>query len=145
MLRIQRKTAVMAATLFLLGTGTGWIAQSQTRPYREVDAQQRQELARADLTGPHTDQMEVIVSLAEYQPGDTLGRHRHHGLEAAYVAQGATVQVPGKAPMRLETGASVLHLRDVQHGGFQVVGNTALKLFTVHVVDKGTALYDYGE
>jgi hypothetical protein len=32
--------------------------------------------------------------------------------------------------------------RDVPHGGIKVVGNTALKLVTVHVVDKGTPMYD---
>ena len=69
----------------------------------------------------------------------------HHGVEAAYVVQGASVQVPGKEPMTLPTGATVLNLRDVKHGGFRVVGDTSLKLFTVHVVDKGKPLYDYGK
>ena len=33
-------------------------------------------------------------------------------------------------------------LRDVQHAGFSVVGDKTLKLFTVHIVDKGKPLYD---
>ena len=69
--------------------------------------------------------------------------HIHHGIEAAYVVQGASVQSPGKDPMMLPTGASLLNLRDVKHGGFTVVGDTPLKLFTVHIVDKGKPLYDY--
>ncbi len=32
----------------------------------------------------------------------------------------------------------------LQYGGFKVVGDTPLKLFTVHIVDKGKPLYDYG-
>jgi hypothetical protein len=31
----------------------------------------------------------------------------------------------------------------VKHGGFTVVGDTPLKLFTVHVVDKNRPLYEY--
>ena len=66
-------------------------------------------------------------------------------IEAAYVVQGASVQSPGKDPMPLPTGATLLNLRDVKHGGFKVVGDTSLKLFTVHIVDKGKPLYDYSK
>ena len=36
-----------------------------------------------------------------------------------------------------------MYLREVKHAGFKVVGDTPLKLFTVHIVDKGKPLYDY--
>ncbi len=85
--------------------------------------------------------MEVIASVAEYRPGDSLALHSHHGVEAAYVLQGASVQYTGKAPVTLPTGAAVLNLRDVPHAGFTVVGGMSLKLFTVHIVDKGKPLY----
>jgi hypothetical protein len=55
------------------------------------------------------------------------------------------VQLPGKEPMPLATGLTLLNLRDVRHAGFKVVGETSLKLFTVHVVDKGKPLYDYSK
>ena len=58
---------------------------------------------------------------------------------------GAIVQSPGKDPAPLPTGASLLNLRDVKHGGFKVVSETPLKLFTVHIVDKGKPLYDYAK
>jgi hypothetical protein len=38
-----------------------------------------------------------------------------------------------------------LNLRDVNHAGFRVVGDTSLKLFTVHIVDKGKPLYGYAQ
>ena len=88
--------------------------------------------------------MEVIASTAEYRPGDTIDVHFHHGVEAAYVLQGAQVH-PGKDPNTLPTGATLMNLRDVRHGGSKVVGDTSLKLFTVHVVDKGKPLYDYSK
>jgi hypothetical protein len=43
----------------------------------------------------------------------------------------------------LATATTVMNLRDVKHGGFKVVGDTSLKLFTVHIVDKGRPLYDF--
>ena len=121
--------------LFGLGVATGLMAQMQS------DSPQRVEQKRTDLSGAAG--MEVIASTAEYLPGTEIGRHSHHGVEMAYVVQGARIQAPGKEAMTLATGTTVMNLRDVKHAGFTVVGDTALKLFTVHVVDKGKALYDY--
>lgn len=104
------------------------------------DSPQRVELKRVDLSG--APGMEVITSIAEYKPGDAIALHLHHGVETGYVMQGAQVQAPGKEPIMLPTGAPILNLRDVPHGGFKVVGDTPLKLFTVHIVDKGKPLYD---
>ena len=132
--KVWVRGAAAGLVLFGLGVATGLVAQTPT------DSPQRVELKRTDLSG--APGMEVITSVAEYKPGDVVDTHFHHGVEAAYVVQGATVQVPGKDPMTLVTGGSVLNLRDVRHGGFKVVGDTSLKLYTVHVVDKGKALYD---
>jgi quercetin dioxygenase-like cupin family protein len=105
-----------------------------------TDSAQRVEQKRADLTG--APGMEVIVSVAEYKTGDAVMLHFHHGVEAGYVVQGATVQSPGKDPVILATGATIFNLRDVPHAGWKVVSETPLKLFTVHIVDKGQPLYE---
>ena len=124
-----------ALVIFGAGLTTGLVAQNVS------DSVQRKEQKRADLSGAQG--MEVIASTAEYKNGEAIDLHIHHGIEAAYVVQGASVQSPGKDPMPLPTGATLLNLRDVKHGGFKVVGDTSLKLFTVHIVDKGKPLYDY--
>ncbi|MGA8514889.1 MAG: cupin domain-containing protein [Burkholderiaceae bacterium] len=129
------KSIAAGISIFFLGIATTLVAQTLT------DSAQRQEQKRADLSG--APGMEVIASVAEYKTGDSIGLHIHHGIEAAYVVQGAMVQAPGRDPSPLPTGASLLNLRDVKHGGFKVVGDTSLKLFTVHIVDKGKPLYDY--
>lgn len=121
--------------LFALGLATGLTAQTLT------DSPQRKEQKRADLTG--APDMEVIASIVELKPGDSSRLHLHHGVEAFHVLQGASIQAPGKDPTTLATGFSSMNLRDVQHGDFKVVGDTSLKLFTVHVVDKSKPLYDY--
>ena len=130
-----RTRSLQALLVFGLGVATGITAQTLT------DSPQRVEQKRADLSG--APGMEVIASVGEYKPGDNIGLHVHHGIEAAYVLQGASVQLPGKDPTMLATGTTVMNLRDVKHGGFTVVGDTPLKVFTVHVVDKGKPLYDY--
>lgn len=100
----------------------------------------RVEVSRVDLSG--APGMEVVSSISEYKKGEELPRHFHHGVEAGYVIQGTTVQAPGREPMQLTTGRPILNLRDVAHAGYVVVGDTPLRLFTVHVVDKGKPLYD---
>ena len=137
---MKRVTSIQLAAgvaLFSVGLVTGLVAQTAS------DSAQRMEQKRTDLTG--APGMEVIASTAEYKPGDAIELHLHHGVEAAYVVQGASVQSPGKDPAALATGATLVNLRDVKHGGFKVVGNTSLKLFTVHIVDKGKPLYDYAK
>jgi quercetin dioxygenase-like cupin family protein len=137
MKKIALIPALMGLLLFTLGFVSGLVAQTTG------DSPQRVEQKRADLSG--APGMEVIASIGEYKPGESIELHIHHGIEAAYVVQGASVQVPGKDPMMLPTASTVMNLRDVKHGGFKVVGDTSLKLFTVHVVDKGKPLYDYGK
>jgi len=131
-LAIQGCAAIL---LFGFGVATGLVADTGS------DSAQRVERKRADLSG--APGMEVIASTAEYKPGEGNDRHFHHGVEAAYVVQGAMVQMPGKEPTMLATGTTIMNLRDVKHSGFKVVGDTSLKLFTVHIVDKGKPLYDY--
>lgn len=129
------RLAAGGAVLFALGYGTSLVAQTLT------DSPQRVEAKRADLSG--APNMEVVESTAEYKKGDRVELHLHHGLEAAYVVQGTMIKPDGKDPVMQATGTVLLNLRDAKHGGYVIVGDTPLKLFTVHIVDKGAPLYDY--
>ena len=65
-------------------------------------------------------------------------------LDAAISALlGEPVPAPPADSFTTETGTAILNLRDAPHGGFKVVGGGPLKLFTVHVVDKGKPLYEW--
>jgi quercetin dioxygenase-like cupin family protein len=99
----------------------------------------RTELKRADLTGTN---MEVVLSITEVRPGESIARHFHHGEEAFYVLQGATIELPDGQQRKLEVGTANITVREVPHGGIKVVGDSALKLLTVHVADKGKPLYE---
>ena len=104
------------------------------------DNPNRKEAKRTDLSG--APGMEVISSVVEYKKGETASPHFHHGVEVAYVLQGTQVLRAGaKEPAMMETGTVLNNLREVVHGGFTGTGDTPLKLFTVHIVDKGKPLY----
>jgi quercetin dioxygenase-like cupin family protein len=130
-----------------MGTVTKWIVAMVVAVAcvglacaQDLDPKSRKEIKRTDLGG--TTNIEVILSTAEYPPGEFIPRHIHHGVEAFYVLQGATVETPDGKQIELATGTGSMNLRDVPHAGFKVVGNTPLKIVTVHVVDKGAPLYD---
>jgi quercetin dioxygenase-like cupin family protein len=122
--------AAVVATVGFIGLA---VAQNDLNP------KNRQELKREDVAGTN---MEVIISVVETQPGETLARHIHHGEEAFYVLQGATLETPDGKQNKLPAGAAAVNHRDVPHAGLKVVGDTALKYLAVHVVDKGAPLYD---
>ncbi|MCY7317396.1 MAG: cupin domain-containing protein [Ramlibacter sp.] len=129
--------SLIGLVVFGLGLTTGLFAQPTSGSPPSVEQK------RNDLSG--APGMEVISTVVEFKIGETIDLHSHHGIETIYVIQGASVQVPGKDPRTLPTGATLVNLRDVKHGGFKVVGDTSLKLFTVHVVDQGKPLYDYSK
>jgi quercetin dioxygenase-like cupin family protein len=91
----------------------------------------RDELKRADLTGKD---MDVIVTVP---PGENLPKHIHPGEEVVYVLDGATLELPDGSQRPFPTGAATINTRNVPHAGFKVSGDKALKMLTVHIVDKG--------
>ncbi len=109
-------------------------------PALAQDGVNRTILNRADLPG--APGMEVISSILEVKPGATVPRHFHNGIESGMVIEGAMIQLPGKEPQMMATGGQIWNLRDVVHGGFKVIGEKPLKLYTVHVVDKNKPLFD---
>jgi uncharacterized cupin superfamily protein len=108
------------------------IAHAQESPYRK-------ELKRADLTGTN---MVVITSINEINPGQSSTLHIHHGEEAFYVIEGATVELPDGKQVPFPAGTTSVNVRDVPHGAFKVVGDKPLKYLTVHIVDKDKPIYD---
>src|ERR1700749_4144574 len=91
----------------------------------------RKEMKRADLTGT---KMEVVLSTAEYKPGEMIALHIHHGEEAFYVLEGATVETPDGKQIELKTGSGSINMRDVPHAGFKVVGDKPVNLVPVHII-----------
>lgn len=105
------------------------------------DVGNRKELKRVDLSG--APGMEVIASISEFKPGDVVGRHFHHGVESGYFVQGGMIEPLGKDPIKIPSGAPVMNERGVPHAGFKVVGESPIRIYTVHIVDKGKPLYEW--
>jgi len=128
----MKRTWIIAALAALAFAGAALAQES-------LDPKNRQELKRSPLTGTN---MEVVISVIEAMPGETLSRHIHHGEEAFYVLQGATLETADGKQIKFAPGTAAINARDVAHGGLKVIGDTSLKYLAVHIVDKGAPLYD---
>lgn len=109
-------------------------------PAYAQEGMKRTILNQADLSG--APGMEIISSILEVQPGTTIPLHFHNGIETGRVLEGGMIQLPGKEPQMLATGTPIFNLRGVMHAGWKAVGDKPLKLYTVHVIDKGKPLFD---
>ena len=117
--------------------GVGWlwlVAAAATAQAQEVT---RREIARAEVAGTSKEMVLVETTIP---PGAVSARHTHPGEEAFYVAQGSSIQYPGKPAAMRETGSGAITAREVPHAGYRNVGPTALRQVSVYVVDKGKPL-----
>jgi quercetin dioxygenase-like cupin family protein len=94
-------------------------------------------LLRSD--DPGSAGYEAIMGVAEIPAGAMAGRHRHHGIEVAYVLEGSVVvERDGQAPVTLKAGEAFKNEASVHNA--RNVGKTPVKILAVYIVEKGTPL-----
>lgn len=126
--------------LLVLAAIFGITIQYNIQAQAANEGRSRFETNRASI--PEAPNIEVIVSTAEFKPGEFMKWHYHHGVEVIYVIQGAKVQLSEKANTIFKTGTTLMIPKGVRHEGFKVIGDTSLKLFLVHIVENGKPLFD---
>ncbi len=127
---------IAALSLTAAGLFTSPPAAAQDRPLRV-------ELSRTDLAG--TSGTEVVIAKIKLPPGVRVPRHFHHGDAYAYIVKGGKVQPKGK-DVREDKAGTLFHFRRGElHGDFVVVGDTAIEILSISIVDKGKPLVDTGK
>jgi quercetin dioxygenase-like cupin family protein len=115
---------------FLLLSGFG--ALSQTAPPAAPPAQQFEVPNKAPQT--------VAILTRDFAPGQTAGRHIHHGVEMTIVIRGDfELMVDGSPSHVYHAGDSFMVPREVPHDA-KNVGTTPVTLAVTYVIDKGTPL-----
>lgn len=122
-----------AFALCALCAGSGFLATG-------VDAQtpglKRTLIKQTD--GP-MDGYVTIEMRVELDPGATIARHTHPGIESGYVAQGGTeLTIDGQGSLKLEAGDGFQVPTRVPHGG--VNGPAKTVVISTYVVEKGKPL-----
>jgi quercetin dioxygenase-like cupin family protein len=132
----MRRLALSAAvaSAFALGLTVdhlAFAAQQQPTIKRTI-------LQRAD--DPASSKYEAVMGISEIPPGGTSGKHRHPGIELAYVLDGAVELVhEGKPPVTIKAGEVTMNAV----GGIHTAtnrGTVPVKILTVYIVEKGKPL-----
>ncbi len=130
-LAISTGAVVAAFTLGLTVDHLAFASQQQPAIKRTI-------LQRAD--DPASSKYEAIMGISEIPPGATSGKHRHPGIELAYILDGSVELVhEGKPPVTIKAGEVTMNLG----GGVHVAtnrGSVPVKILTVYIVEKGKPL-----
>ena len=106
-------------------------------------AQQQPAIKRTILQrqdDPASPKYEAVMGISEIPPGGTSGKHRHPGIELAYVLEGSVeLTHEGKPPVIVKAGEPSMNTV----GGIHTAtnrGTVPVKILTVYIVEKGKPL-----
>jgi len=91
-------------------------------------------LLRAD--DPGSANYEAVMAIAEIAPGSMSGRHRHPGIEVAYILEGSVIiERDGQAPVTVNAGETIKNEAAVHNA--RNPGTKPVKILAVYLVEKG--------
>jgi quercetin dioxygenase-like cupin family protein len=89
---------------------------------------------------PASGKHEVVMAVAELQPGASAGRHLHHGLEVGYVLDGTvTFEHAGRPAVAKKTGDHFQNDVAAAHDA-RNTGKAPAKILAIYIVEKGKPL-----
>jgi quercetin dioxygenase-like cupin family protein len=132
------KRTILSVAVALAAFSLGATADHLAFAAQQQPAIKRTILQRAD--DPASPKYEAVMGISEIPPGGTSGKHRHPGIELAYVLDGSVELVhEGKPPVTIKAGEVTMN----SAGGIHVAtnrGTVPVKILTVYIVEKGKPL-----
>jgi quercetin dioxygenase-like cupin family protein len=126
------RLVLAASALVVAGIGVG-IAVDRVA-FAQQPSIKRTILQRTD--DPGNPKYEAVMGISEIPPGGTSGRHRHPGVELAYVLDGSVeLQQEGKAPVTLKAGEVIKNEANIHNATNK--GSKTVKILAVYIVEKG--------
>ena len=130
-------TRVLAVAI-IVGAATGIAIERASSAQQQPAGIKRTVIQRAD--DPGNPGYEAIMAIAELPPGASSGKHRHHGVEVAYVLEGSSLmESGGRAATTVKAGESIKNDLGIVHNVTNN-GTTTLKVLAVYLVEKGKPL-----
>ena len=134
---MTRRTLITASTIvaaFTLGLTVDHLAfAAQQQPTIKRTILQRQD-------DPASPKYEAVMGISEIPAGGTSGKHRHPGIELAYILDGSVeIAHEGKPAETVKSGQATMNT----FGGIHTAtnrGTTPVKILTVYIVEKGKPL-----
>ena len=126
---------IMLTLGVIIGITSSRLLDAQPAPFKLTN------LFQADLVG--VNGMEVLVSVVEFSPRATIGKHTHPGHEVAYVLEGSGVsEVEGHSPEVRKAG-TVTYIPPKQvHESKNESATEPMKVLYVRIHPKGQPVID---
>ena len=133
---MNTRVVVFVALAVSCGVGIG-VAADRVAFAQQPTGIKRKVLERAD--DPGSPKYEAVMAIAEIPAGGTSQRHRHPGIELAYVLEGTvTVQHDGQPPKTFMAGDAIKNEAAVHNATNP--GKKPVKILAVYIVEKGKPL-----
>jgi len=127
-----RRAAVGAVAILAAGVAIGVTVDHVA--FAQQPGIKRTILLRAD--DPGSPKYEAVMAIAEIAPGAMSGKHRHPGVEVAYVLDGSLIiEHEGEAPVTLHAGEAIKNMAVVHNA--RNPGTKPVKILAVYIVEKG--------
>ena len=134
MIPSNRRMIAFAAGLVAIGIGFGVAVDRVAFAQQPSNGIKRTVLQRVDEPGAAN--YEAVMALAEIAPGASSGRHRHPGIELAYVLQGSMVlEREGQPIVTVKAGDAIKNESAIHNA--KNTGKTPVKILAVYLVEKG--------
>jgi quercetin dioxygenase-like cupin family protein len=130
----RRAITILTASVLVAGVTLG-IGVERSVLARQ-DGVKRTILIRAD--DPAGPGYEAVMGIAEIAPGAGTGKHRHYGVELAYVLEGTIVVERDGLPN--VTGKAGESLKNVGVHDARNAGSAPARVLAVYLVEKGKPL-----
>lgn len=124
----------IAIAMLAAGIGVGITVDRTAFAQQPQPSIKRTILQRADEPG--APNYEAVMAIAEIPPGATSGRHRHPGIELAYILEGSmTVEHDGSPTISVKAGDALINKSEVHNA--KNTGTKPVKILAVYLVEKG--------
>jgi quercetin dioxygenase-like cupin family protein len=112
-------------------------ATAQGAPPKGMPGVKLTPISQAD--GPAPGYVTIMV-IAEVEPGITVGRHTHPGVECSHVLEGGLeMPIEGQPTKMLSAGDSYLIPAGTPHAGGKI-GDKKTRILSTYVIEKGKPL-----
>ncbi len=130
----NRRVIAFAVALVAIGVGIGVAVDRMAFAQQPSNGIKRTILQRVDEPGAAN--YEAVMAIAEIAPGASSGRHRHPGVELAYVLDGSlVVEHDGQASYTAKAGDAIKNEAAVHNA--KNIGTKPVKILAVYLVEKG--------
>jgi quercetin dioxygenase-like cupin family protein len=127
--------ALVAGITLMTGIGVGIVVDHVA--FAQQPGIKRTVLLRTDEPGAPA--YEAIMGVAEIAPNASSGKHRHPGIELAYVLEGSVVvEREGRAPVTVNAGEAFKNDAEIHNA--KNIGSKPVKILAVYLVEKGKPL-----